>query len=90
MGKIKERAVRQLTQREYLKHLVERVQLDANIAEFERVLGQAQNRPPHGEADGSIDEKTFNQARKTISMISEASWELSRLASLLELAERCR
>lgn len=51
------------TQRERLIAVIKRIVPDATaFPELSRVLEEAQNRPPEGEADGSLSEREYDVA----------------------------
>jgi len=63
-----------MTQRNQAEYLISRIDFpdDQKLKSLERILGEAQNGPPHGEADGSINEQAYGALRDYIDGLRQA------------------
>jgi hypothetical protein len=71
----------QLTQRDRAHYQAQAIRqlavgLAARLVMLDTVLDQAQNAPPNGESDGSIEEAEFNALRGAVHKFQEALWAI--------------
>lgn len=73
--------MQQLTQRDRAHHQVESIRhiaanLAARLVMLDTILDEAQNAPPDGQSDGSIQEAEFNALRSAVRKFQDALWAI--------------